>query len=199
MGGLFFYFLLPTMKIIPMRVPQLTTPASLTRKQVMGVLELMAATWPPKEVNPKSVEEKVDDYYAKNDEKEVIIVMDGSKVIGYAAIFPREVNTPNGSLTVMALANVCVIADWQNKGLGKAIVKRAFEQLGQGKYWVSLFQTGVPEFYEKLGGKRVHNVFVNRKQSVDPLKNPWSDDHVMTYPEGFPWPEGEIDLNGPGY
>jgi hypothetical protein len=60
---------------------------------------------------------------------------------------------------------------------------------------LSLFQTGVPEFYEAMGARLVTNRFVNGESQ----ENPFWDTCEMIYPATAGWPDGPIDLNGPGY
>jgi hypothetical protein len=56
----------------------------------------------------------------------------------------------------------------------------------------------VRPFYERLGACAVANTFVD-SLAEDPRGNPFWDDVVMRYPPREGWPEGEIDLLGPGY
>ena len=83
--------------------------------------------------------------------------------------------------------------------MGRNVAGWAFEKAGQPGLEVVLFQTGVPGFYEKLGARCVSNRFVNSTNSEDPEVNPWWDEHIMIYPSTCDWPEGTIDLLGPGY
>ena len=78
-------------------------------------------------------------------------------------------------------------------------IEEAMQRVDQGEFPVSLFQTPKPGFYEKLGARKVNNRFVNSKNEQDPEADPWPAEHVMIYPTPYPWPEGVIDLNGPGY
>jgi hypothetical protein len=80
------------------------------------------------------------------------------------------------------------------------VVERAFAMVSEGVFQWSLFQTGqgTKAFYEKLGARVVDNRFINSK-SENPSANPWWEPLAMAYPSGPGWPEGQIDLNGPGY
>ncbi len=86
----------------------------------------------------------------------------------------------------------------QGQGLGKAVVQAALAPIDDGEFAVALFQTPVPGFYERLGARRVENVWVN-SQSEQPTIYPWYDEFVMIYPVTYPWPAGTIDLNGPAF
>ena len=71
-----------------------------------------------------------------------------------------------------------------------------------------LFQTtpAVRRFHEKLGACVVENRIVNsfaarwgQRRGPDFAERPFRDGVVMRYPKSAHWPEGEIDLLGPGY
>lgn len=100
-----------------------------------------------------------------------------------------------GRLAVGALAAVCVHPDHRGRGWGEAVVRAAFDFLPEIGVSVALFQTGVPHFYQKLGACVINNRFFNGENS----QNPFWDTCEMIYPASFAWPDGPIDLNGPGY
>ncbi|MCP4774691.1 MAG: hypothetical protein GY880_10660 [Planctomycetaceae bacterium] len=80
------------------------------------------------------------------------------------------------------------------------VTQKAFQQVATDAWpEVSLFQTPVPGFYQKLNSRLVTNRFVNRRNVDDPEANPWRDDQIMIYPSEFAWPEGTVDLNGCDY
>ena len=78
-------------------------------------------------------------------------------------------------------------------------MRAAFHTVDEGSFPVSLFQTsfGVQAFYEKIGACLVSNPVVN--SLGDTPGNPFWDDVAMRYPASAEWPEGTIDLRGPGY
>lgn len=53
-------------------------------------------------------------------------------------------------------------------------------------------------FYEKLGACLATNRIVN-SLGDDPQASPFWDEIILRYPKDRQWPEGEIDLRGPGY
>ena len=128
------------------------------------------------------------------------LVRDGGVICATSHIFPRLISTSMGEMTVMALVGVAVSSEYRGSGFGRATVERAFAIVSQGVFQWSLFQTGegARVFYEKLGARVVANRFVNSK-SDDPSANPWWEPLVMVYPSAPGWPDGQIDLNGPGY
>lgn len=129
------------------------------------------------------------------------LVYDEDKVIGHALVFHRRVVTEQGELSTLALAMVASDPDYRGQGLGALVVKQAFAMIDKGVYPFCFYQTSFPveSFYEKLGACRVTNKIVNSLSSEDPEANPFWDDLVMRYPAEREWPEGVIDLQGPGY
>ena len=162
------------------------------------IYALANAIWPPE---PGKSAPSLDDTLAKWRAWEAAHFLIGGEgdrsgdVLAHALIFRREILTPEGPLGVGALATVCVHPNCRGRGWGADVVRAAFDFLPELGVGVALFQTGVPSFYEKLGGRLVYNQFVNG----DNLDNPFWDAFEMIHPDAFAWPDGKIDLNGPGY
>ena len=116
------------------------------------------------------------------------------------ALIRGTISTPAGKMTVLALARVCTAPEVRGRKLGQAVVRAAFALIDDGSFSFALFQTtdDVQSFYENLGAVRIHNQFVN-SLATDPAANPWWSPVIMRYPAGPGWPEGQIDLLGPGY
>jgi predicted N-acetyltransferase YhbS len=129
-----------------------------------------------------------------------IFIRDGERVLAHAGVDVRTVGTSQGDVTVLALARVCTDPAERGRNLGAAVVRETFQLVDRGVFPWSLFQTThkVRPFYEKLGACLVANRIVN-SLGEDPTKNPFWDEIVMRYAAGPGWPEGEIDLRGPGY
>ncbi len=130
-----------------------------------------------------------------------VLVADG-RLVAKAATFGRTILTAKGPRDVLGLAAVASHPELRGSGLGKRVVTAALERVDRGEYPIALFQTGTARsFYEKLGCRVVNNRFVNSrcKPEKDANASPWWDSFVMIYPDHAEWPEGEIDLNGPGY
>ena len=178
------------------------TEKELTESQVWSIVTLDQSVWPSKD---KTVDEiaaecmelaRVDSAADSNSKR--FVLWEDDQAVAHALTFEREIFTTGGSLKQMALAAVCVAESRRGEGLGARVTRKAFEQVDNGVWPVSVFQTPVPGFYEKLGGRIVDNEFVNSKNEEDPQTNPWWE-AVMIYPADFPWPVGQIDLNGGGY
>jgi len=122
------------------------------------------------------VKDRILEIKKRNDENTFcthFVIWKNKKAIAYAKIFPREIFMKQGSIKVAALASVGVDPNHRKNGLGAFVTKNVFEFVKQSSFPVSLFQTAVPGFYEKLDSKIVHNKFVNSKNEKDPQKNPF--------------------------
>ena len=130
--------------------------------------------------------------------RRIFVVRHEGRIVATASFLPRRIQTSQGALDVLALAGVGTLPGFRLHGLGRLLVRAAFDYVDKGAFGVSLFQTGVPGFYEKLGCRRVANPFVN-SLGANPHEMPWWDAHNMIYPAAYPWPEGPVDLVGPGW
>jgi predicted N-acetyltransferase YhbS len=128
------------------------------------------------------------------------IVREGERVIAHAAAWARTISTSQGEMKILTLSQVCTDPAERGRRLGQAVVRAVFDAVDHGPFAHSLFQTSykVRPFYEKLGCVLVTNRIVN-SLADDPTANPFWDEVAMRYPASKPWPEGEIDLRGPGY
>ncbi len=103
-------------------------------------------------------------------------------------------------MTVMGLANVCVLKGERGQGLGRHVVEAAFTRVERVDFEACLFQTSpeVEPFYTRLGAVAVGNRFYN-SFSDDPTANPFWESVAMRYPAGAAWPASDVDLRGPGF
>ena len=169
----------------------------LTKSLALKILRLKNAVWP----TSQGVEDQCDSFIARSvdrPQREIIVAQQDGAFVAHAEIFNRTIKCGEQYCQVGCLAGVCVLPERQGEGLGQIVVKEAFRSLGRNNIQVFLFQTEVPEFYEKLGATVIHNTFIN-SQSIRPNDNPWWDDIVMVYPLSDSWPKGVIDLNGDAY
>lgn len=186
--------------------------SELTDSQLEAVATLTNSIWPKEGLTIESKIEQVKQQARMPERVETnpvrFVVWEGKAAIAHTLVFDRQVHLLDEHdaiiqrINVVALAGVCSEASRRGEGLGLAVVKAAFERINAQRP-VSLFQTGVPQFYEKLGGRIVDNQFVNLLNEDEPLANPWRDEQAMIVPgicdQQFEWPNGKIDLNGPGY
>jgi predicted N-acetyltransferase YhbS len=180
---------------------------TLTPSQLQAIGRLIARCFPTPGI---SEEDRIREYSGVGDspDHEVFVVFGDDCALAHALLFPREILTHAGLLRVGALAAVCTDPDHRGKGLGREVVRAAFARVEAGAYPVSLFQTGVPDFYAKLGSRTIHNTFINSRwqppaegRSADHSTRdaPWWNPFVMIFPATYAWPEGEVDLVGPGF
>lgn len=161
------------------------------------ILQLKNTVWP----SNNDIETQYNVYLDRNrarPRRETLVARDGNTLVAHAEIFSRTIFCNEQSYEVGCLAGVCVTPQRQGEGLGKTIVQEAFSSIDNNEYQVFLFQTRVPDFYNKLGARGIWNRFINSR-SDRPLENPWWDTDIMIYPSRYQWPEGVIDLNGQGY
>lgn len=137
-------------------------------------------------------------HWPDDQRRRLFLIRDGAMIIATSQLIPRQIKTTAGPLVVLGLASVKTHPDFRERGLGRAVVRAALEYVDSGRFGVSLFQTGVPGFYQKLGCGEVDNPFVNSR-GHDPGERPWWQRHAMIYPAAFDWPCGTIDLLGPGW
>jgi predicted N-acetyltransferase YhbS len=172
-------------------------------QEIESIVRLIDSVWPAENMTLADRLRQFNSWVEENKRTgfEVVsfVVWDGDRAIAQARTFPRVIHSPSADFTVMGLAGVCVLSERRGEGLGRDVVKKAFERITAGDFEVSLFQTAVPDFYKKLGAKAISNRFVNSRNTEDPESNPWWDPSVMIYPSTFVWPEGTIDLNGCAY
>jgi predicted GNAT family N-acyltransferase len=175
--------------------------SELNRSQFYEIVSLTNSIWPHPE---RSLDELVDKAmtFAQRNRSDWIrrfVIWDHSRVIAHARVFPRDIVTKNQVLSILALAGVCVSEERRGEGIGKKLIKRVFQLVDESEFPCILFQTAVPDFYRKLDSRQVFNRFVNSQNESDPECNPWWEKNIMIYPEEYPFPEGRIDLNKPGY
>jgi hypothetical protein len=174
---------------------------TLSPEQVERLIRLQDKVWPKEGNMAKAMEERVELYlHDHREDYQVFLIESNGVLVAHAEVFPRIILTAAGEIEIMALASVCSPADRRGEGWGKKVVELAFSLVDRGAFPVALFQTRVPGFYEKLGGREVQNVFVNSRAADGLDPDPWWNPHRMIYPGSYTdWPEGEIDLLGKAY
>ena len=178
---------------------------TVSEADARAIAELLFRTWPkpgkPVEYRQRQMLEMGHDYRGSDEQApRSFLLREGGRVIAHAAIITRTIGTTQGELTIAGLARVCTDPDLRGRGLGALVVRPVFALVDEGVFPFSLFQT-TPEvrpFYDKLGATTVENPIVN-SLAEDKTASPFWDTVIMRYPDGPGWPEGEIDLRGPGY
>jgi predicted N-acetyltransferase YhbS len=177
----------------------------LSEPDALAIAELVVSIWPkPGRTAELLAAEMVNQWRSYQGPEEQhprsYVIREADRVIAHASFDPRTIGTTDGDMTILALARVCSDPAMRGRHLGQAVVRAAFEPVDQGAFPFSLFQTRetVRPFYERLGAVLIGNRFLNSR-AKNPNANPWWDPAIMRYPSGPGWPEGEIDLRGPGW
>ena len=178
---------------------------SLSESDARAIAELLVLVWPNPlktvDVRQRRMLEMGRDYQGSDAQApRSFLIRENGKVIAHSAFIPRTIGTAEGELTIAGLARVATHPTARGRGLGALTVQPVFDLVDQGVFPFSLFQTSpeVKPFYEKLRCGVVENPIIN-SLADDENHCPFWDRVVMRYPDGPGWPEGEIDLRGPGY
>ena len=188
------YVIMLRMNNEAVKVRIIRAQTELSVADTVAILALTKKIWPPKAGAPMPDPADVTEKWQAQSSTH-FVVSDNDSVLAHARIFPRQIFTSQGAFNVGALASVCVHPDYRGRGWGADVVRAALDYLPEIKLEIALFQTGVPQFYEKLGCRLIENRFHNNGDYDDVF---W-DDCAMIYPANSAWPDGEINLNGSGY
>lgn len=170
---------------------------SLGEAEIRQIVQLEQRVWPEE----ATVDELVARYRQASRERrdrQEFRVLEADRLLAHAECFVRRMTSGERAFEVGCLAGVCVLPERRGDGLGAAVVRAVFDTVDAAAFDVVLFQTQVPAFYRRLGARPVDNRFTNGHAEA-PDANPWWDDHVMIFPGEADWPDGPIDLAGPGY
>lgn len=180
--------------------------AEITSEQALAAGELIAKVWPRPNRGPAERAQQLLSLREGNNSRleraaRTFLVFDETRVIAHTLVFERMIQTESGPMSIMALAMVATDSDYRGQGLGALLVNAAFDLVDQGLFESALFQTSyqVQPFYEGFGATKIENQIINSLNEENPEVCPFHDDLVMRYPGSNDWPEGVIDLMGPGY
>lgn len=121
-----------------------------------------------------------------------------NNVIAHIAVYDKVLGTLNGLLPVAGVAEVCVHPDYRGQGLARAILVEVHAWArAQGFAFTMLF--GARGIYGGSGYVPVDNPI----RSLNYKTGEWETEPVecaMVCPlSEIEWPQGEIDLRGPGF
>lgn len=178
---------------------------NFSNDDALAIGKLLATVWPSPEKSAEYRAQQLLNIDASDAETEAqlptsFVVREGEQVIAHSGILPRRIRTSAGEMVIAGLAQVCCDPNQRGRGLGETIARAALTKVDDGSFPFALFQTSpeVRPFYEKLGASVVENRIIN-SLAEDPETCPFWDAVAMRYPNHGDWPEGEIDLRGPGY
>ena len=142
---------------------------------------------------------RIDESSSSTSELRWHLVFDDEEVVAVARTFRHAVGLGDdpknaNAQSVIALASVCTDPARRGEGLGKAV---ALEALARASEDVpAFFQTGVPEFYEHLGARRVSNMITTSLEGARGFHEP----EAMIFPADAPWDdEAAVDLRIAGW
>lgn len=178
---------------------------TINEADARATMELVCAIWPKPGRTVETMTADLSERWRHYDGPEAqhprsFLIRDRDRVVAHATAVPRTIGTTSGPITVLALARVCTTPEVRGQHLGEAMARAAFSLVDNGVFPFSLFQTtdNVKAFYDRLGAVVIHNRFVD-STAQDPTASPWWSPVIMRYPAKPGWPEGEIDLRGPGW
>lgn len=117
--------------------------------------------------------------------------------IALASSFRRTVSVGTQAMNVLALARVATSPDYRFRGLGVLVVRDALSRC-DGVTTYCLFQTGVPHFYQRLDCQLLPASSYDGGAVRREGSGFW-DPYIMVYAPQQLWPQGAINLRGPGY
>ena len=179
---------------------QTVLSSDLSEHDQRQMRELRDAVYPPRTQTterPISADPPSIDWPDSRRERTFLLRVEG-QLVAASTLIPRRIETAEGPMDVLGLADVKTHPDFRKRGYGAAVVRAALAYVDDGTFPLSLFQTDVPDFYRKLGARTVDNRFVNRL-GQNPAARPWWGACVMVYPAGHRWVEGTVDLAGPAW
>jgi GNAT superfamily N-acetyltransferase len=176
---------------------------ALSDEEINALLALWTKVWPKYgEATPETFRAKCQAQLTGGSTWcEVLYVPGTPHPKAAARVFERTIAAGTREIPILALAAVCTDPDGRGHGTGHAIVRAAFGYVARGQYAWALFQTSrqVRPFYERLGATVVENHIFD-STAADPTEPAFRDEVVMRYPaRNRGWPEGPLDLRGPGY
>lgn len=176
--------------------------AQASWEELLACADICVETWPKPDLTAESFAkwqlETQQEGIFKPGENLRFVILDAQRIVAHAICFPRAIAVGGKPMTILALAAVCTRTDYRKRGLGSIVIKSCFGRVDRGEFPYCLFQTSHKNrpLYAQLGAAVVPNRIFN-SLAADPQANPFWDEIAMAYPPGFP--EGDIDLLGPGY
>ena len=167
----------------------------LADRDIAQMVDLFLLVWPPKKRNARA--ELIEKCKWTRGQFDIrFLIRENDRIVAHTNIFSRPMLLGQKKVVVMALSGVCVHPNFRGRSYGKALVEKAFKYVDNRRFQCSLYQTEVPEFYDKLGARTLDNKVIN---SLDPKfadSSPFEDAFVMVYPKSYAEIEGTIDLLG---
>lgn len=79
-----------------------------------------------------------------------LVAVDRDKVVGHVLFSAMKIVTPTGPIDALALAPVAVVPDWQNQGIGSALIRRGLDDCRAQGHRIVLV-VGHAAYYPRFG------------------------------------------------
>jgi len=79
-----------------------------------------------------------------------LVAVRGEQIVGHILFFPLTIELPPASFSTLGLGPMAVLPEFQNQGIGSALVRAGLEALRQGTQ-PGVIVLGHPEFYSRFG------------------------------------------------
>lgn len=125
------------------------------------------------------------------------LALEGTKIIGHAAVHDKRIGTAGGELRVGGVCEVCVDASRRGHGLSKLLLTAVHEWLTTAGFpFAMLF--GQPKVYTSGGYQLIANE-IRADNALARHWNPFCGKAMIKPIANLPWPAGPIDLHGPTF
>ncbi|MGD0005861.1 MAG: GNAT family N-acetyltransferase [Anaerolineaceae bacterium] len=122
--------------------------------------------------------------------------LDG-RLVSQIGILDRAIRAGGQMLSIAGVGGVATHPEFQRRGFAGVLLQAAVEQMRQrgGYDFAMLFcDTRMITYYTKRGYRLVHNPLYILQSGRRVL---FESDKMVLPLSGKPWPEGEVDVNGP--
>lgn len=156
--------------------------------------------WPEDFSGPVEVRRaRMEAIYSTLLEHQLHLAFEGDALMAVARTFRHTVGVIDADgetdLDLIALASVCSDPGRRGEGWGDAVTAAAFDRVDSDGL-ACLYQTPVPQFYERFGSRQIENQIITSLPDAEPFHDPW----VMVHPADAHWPDGAtIDLRASGW
>jgi GNAT superfamily N-acetyltransferase len=121
----------------------------------------------------------------------------GGRLVSQIGLLNRTIQVSGQSLTIAGIGGVATHPDFQRRGFAAILMQAAAEQmrrLGGYDFAMLYCDPKLIPFYAKSGYRQV----LNRIYILQHGQRVLFEDHQMVLPlSGKPWPDGDVDVNGP--
>ena len=100
---------------------------------------------------PPSMAKDYPHVYGPDNAQNVLIIVDGEKVVCSTGLWCNEVQLGEVRLRVGGINSLSTLPEYRKRGLGTAVMEAAHDRMRELGCHVGLLRTSVPNWYRKLG------------------------------------------------